>query len=211
MNIPNSLTILRILLIPCYVGLLIYGKFNLALIVLLVAGLTDALDGAIARMKNQYTRLGAVLDPLADKLLLTSGFITLSMIHLIPSWVTILVVSRDVILMLGTAVAHFTDSRVDITPTFLGKGTTFLQLSYVVMVIFSKFPPHRSHRHAASLVRHGLLHALVRVALSLPRLSAHECDSAAKALYCLSLRASSPAQRLCICLTGLGVASRLAW
>jgi cardiolipin synthase len=136
MNIPNSLTILRILLIPCYIGLLIYGKFDLALIVLLVAGLTDALDGAIARMKNQYTRLGAVLDPLADKLLLTSGFITLSMIHLIPSWVTILVVSRDVILMLGTAVAHFTDSRVDLTPTFLGKGTTFLQLSYVVMVIF---------------------------------------------------------------------------
>jgi cardiolipin synthase len=136
MNIPNSLIILRILLIPCYIGLLIYGKFDLALIVLLLAGLTDALDGAIARMKNQYTRLGAVLDPLADKLLLTSGFITLSMIHLIPSWVTILVVSRDVILMLGTAVAHFTDSRVDLTPTFLGKGTTFLQLSYVVMVIF---------------------------------------------------------------------------
>jgi cardiolipin synthase (CMP-forming) len=136
MNIPNSLTILRILLIPCYVGLLVYGKFDQALIVLLVAGLTDALDGAIARMKNQYTRLGAVLDPLADKMLLISGFVTLSMIHLVPSWVTILVVSRDVILMLGTAVAHFTDSRVDLTPTFLGKGTTFLQLSYVVMVIF---------------------------------------------------------------------------
>jgi cardiolipin synthase len=136
MNIPNSLTILRILLIPFYIGLLIYGKYDQALIVLIVAGLTDALDGAIARVKNQYTRLGAVLDPLADKLLLTSGFITLSMIHLIPLWVTILVVSRDVILLLGTAVAHFTDSRVDLTPTFLGKGTTFLQLSYVVTVIF---------------------------------------------------------------------------
>jgi cardiolipin synthase len=73
---------------------------------------------------------------LADKLLLTSGFITLSLIHVIPLWVTILVVSRDLILMLGTAVAHFTDSRVDITPTFLGKGTTFLQLSYIVLVIF---------------------------------------------------------------------------
>ena len=136
MNIPNSLTILRILLIPCYIGLLVYGRFNLALIVLLVAGLTDALDGAIARIKNQHTRLGAVLDPLADKLLLTSGFITLSMIHVIPLWVTIVVVSRDVILLLGTAVAHFTDSRVDLTPTFLGKGTTLLQLTYVVMVIF---------------------------------------------------------------------------
>ncbi|MEP6958499.1 MAG: CDP-alcohol phosphatidyltransferase family protein [Nitrospirota bacterium] len=136
MNIPNSLTILRILLIPFYIGLLIYGRYDQALIVLIVAGITDALDGAIARVRNQYTRLGAVLDPLADKLLLTSGFITLSMIHLIPLWVTILVVSRDVILLLGTAVAHFTDSRVDLTPTFLGKGTTFLQLSYVVMVIF---------------------------------------------------------------------------
>jgi cardiolipin synthase len=136
MNIPNSLTILRILLIPCYIGLLVYGRFDQALIVLIVAGLTDALDGAIARVMNQHTRLGAVLDPLADKLLLTSGFITLSMIHLIPSWVTILVVSRDLILMLGTAVAHFTESRVDITPTFLGKGTTLLQLSYIVTVIF---------------------------------------------------------------------------
>jgi cardiolipin synthase len=136
MNIPNSLTILRILLIPCYIGLLVYDKFNQALIVLLVAGLTDALDGLIARVTNQHTRLGAVLDPLADKLLLTSGFITLSMIHVIPSWVTILVVSRDLILLLGTAVAHFAEFRVDLTPTFLGKGTTFLQLSYVVLVIF---------------------------------------------------------------------------
>jgi cardiolipin synthase len=136
MNIPNSLTILRILLIPCYIGLLVYGRFGQALIVLIVAGLTDALDGLIARVTNQHTRLGAVLDPLADKLLLTSGFITLSMIHLVPLWVTILVVSRDVILLLGTAVAHFTESRVDLTPTFLGKGTTFLQLAYVVTVIF---------------------------------------------------------------------------
>jgi len=136
MNIPNSLTILRILLIPCFIGLLVYGRFTQALIVLLVAGLTDALDGAIARLRNQHTRLGAVLDPLADKLLLTSGFITLSIIHLIPLWVTILVVSRDVILMLGTAVAHFADSHVDISPTFLGKGTTFLQLAYVVTVVF---------------------------------------------------------------------------
>ncbi len=135
MNIPNSLTILRIILIPCYIGLLVYGRFGQALIVLLVAGLTDALDGLIARVTNQHTRLGAVLDPLADKLLLTSGFITLSIIHLVPLWVTILVVSRDVILLLGTAVAHFTESRVDLTPTFLGKGTTFLQLAYVVMVI----------------------------------------------------------------------------
>ena len=159
MNIPNSLTILRILLIPCYIGLLVYGRFGQALIVLIVAGLTDALDGLIARMTNQHTRLGAVLDPLADKLLLTSGFITLSMIHLIPLWVTILVVSRDLILLLGTAVAHFTDSRVDITPTFLGKGTTFLQLSYVVLVIFL------SSRHIDLTVMLPLLFGMVSFTL----------------------------------------------
>jgi cardiolipin synthase len=136
MNIPNSLTLLRILLIPVYIGLLVYEQFDQALIVLLVAGVTDALDGTIARAANQKTRLGAFLDPLADKLLLTSGFITLSTIHVIPSWVTIVVVSRDVMLLLGTAVAQLTETEIDITPTFLGKGTTFLQLSYVLLVIF---------------------------------------------------------------------------
>ena len=136
MNIPNSLTIFRILLIPVYIGLLVYERFDDALIVLLVAGITDALDGTIARAANQRTRLGAFLDPLADKLLLTSGFVTLSSIHLIPSWVTIVVVSRDAMLLLGTAVAQFTESPIDITPTFLGKGTTFLQLTYVLLVIF---------------------------------------------------------------------------
>jgi cardiolipin synthase len=99
------------------------------------------------------------LDPLADKLLLTSGFITLSMIHLIPTWVTILVVSRDLMLMLGTAVAHFTDSRVDITPTFLGKGTTFLQLSYVVLVIFL------SSRHIDPTIMLPLLFGMVSFTL----------------------------------------------
>jgi cardiolipin synthase len=136
MNIPNSLTILRILLIPVYVGLLVYERFDAAMGVLLLAGVTDALDGTIARAANQRTPLGAFLDPLADKLLLTSGFITLSAIHLIPSWVTIVVVSRDVMLLLGTAVAQFTESNINIAPTFLGKGATFLQLSYVLLVIF---------------------------------------------------------------------------
>lgn len=135
MNVPNSLTILRILLIPVYVGFMTYGKYGLALLALLVAGLTDAVDGPIARKLNQRTRLGTFLDPLADKLLLTSGFISLSMLHLVPSWLVILVVSRDVILLLGTAVAHVTNTPIDITPTLLGKGTTLLQLSYVLLVV----------------------------------------------------------------------------
>lgn len=106
MNVPNSLTMLRILLIPVYVGLLNYEQFDCALAVLFVAGLTDALDGIIARVADQRTRLGEVLDPLADKLMLTTGFITLSVMHSVPLWLTILVASRDLMLMLGAAVAH---------------------------------------------------------------------------------------------------------
>lgn len=135
MNIPNSLTLLRILLVPVFIGFMTYGEYGYAFGALLVAGLTDAIDGPIARRLNQRTKLGTVLDPLADKLLLTSSFISLAMLHLVPSWLVILVVSRDVILLLGTAVAHVTNTPIDVTPTFLGKGTTLLQLGYVLLVV----------------------------------------------------------------------------
>ncbi|MCP9454671.1 MAG: CDP-alcohol phosphatidyltransferase family protein [Nitrospira sp.] len=135
MNIPNSLTILRILLIPVLIGCMTYGEYGLALAVLLCAGLTDAVDGLIARRLNQQTKLGMFLDPLADKLLLTSGFLSLASLHLVPSWLVILVVSRDVILLLGTAVAHLTASRLDVTPTIWGKGTTALQLAYLFLAV----------------------------------------------------------------------------
>lgn len=135
MNIPNSLTILRILLIPVFIGFMTYRQYGYALAALLCAGVTDALDGLVARMTNQQTRLGEILDPLADKLLLTSAFLTLAALRLVPSWVVILVVSRDVILMLGTVVAHVTNVSIDIRPTVLGKGTTLCQLTYVLLVV----------------------------------------------------------------------------
>ena len=135
MNVPNSLTILRILLIPVFIGLLVYGRYDGALAVLIVAGITDGLDGTIARAANQRTRLGSYLDPLADKLLLTSGFLTLSILHVIPVWISIVVVSRDLILVSGALLVRLTDSTVDLSPTALGKGTTFIQLAYIVVVV----------------------------------------------------------------------------
>jgi cardiolipin synthase (CMP-forming) len=135
MNVPNSLTILRILLIPVYIGFMTYGSYGFALLTLLIAGLTDAIDGHLARKLNQRTRLGTLLDPLADKLLLTSSFISLAILHLVPSWLVILVVSRDIILLLGTVVAHVTNTPINVTPTFLGKGTTLFQLSYVLLIV----------------------------------------------------------------------------
>jgi len=135
MNLPNSLTILRILLLPVFIGFLLYERYEYSLAVLLLAGLTDGLDGTIARVANQRTRLGAYLDPVADKLLLTSGFVTLSVLHLVPSWIAIVVVSRDMMLMTGTLLARLTESQLDISPTLLGKGTTLVQLSYLILVV----------------------------------------------------------------------------
>src|SRR5436309_13339776 len=130
MNLPNSLTILRILLIPVFIGFLLYDRYDYSLAVLLLAGLTDGLDGTIARVANQRTRLGAFLDPLADKLLLTSGFVTLSILHLVPLWSAILVVSRALILITGTLLAQRTESHVYSSPTPPGKRTTLFQHSY---------------------------------------------------------------------------------
>ncbi len=135
MNIPNSLTIFRILLIPVFVGLLLYERYEYSLGILVLAGLTDGLDGIIARVANQRTQLGAFLDPLADKLLLSSGFITLAILHALPLWVAILVVSRDLILISGALLVQLTESRVELSPTLLGKGTTVLQLVYVIVVV----------------------------------------------------------------------------
>ena len=135
MNLPNSLTILRILLIPFFIGFLTYGRYSWALWTLLIAGVTDILDGVIARMANQRTKLGAYLDPLADKLLLTSAFVTLSILHLVPGWVAIVIVSRDLILVAGTLVLHLTQIPIEVVPTALGKSTTLIQLAYLALAL----------------------------------------------------------------------------
>jgi cardiolipin synthase len=134
-NLPNSLTVLRILLVPVFVGLLLYGHYDAALITLLIAALTDILDGMVARITDQRTRLGEYLDPLADKLMLMSAIITLSVLNFIPLWAVIVVVSRDAILLAGTLIANLTETNINISPTALGKGTTFAQICYVIAVM----------------------------------------------------------------------------
>ena len=135
MNLPNSLTVLRIILIPFFVGFLIYGHYGLALLTLIVAGITDILDGVIARMANQRTKLGAYLDPLADKLLLTSAFVTLAILHLVPIWVAIVVLSRDLIIVAGTLLLYITQTPLEVVPTVLGKGATLTQLLYLALAL----------------------------------------------------------------------------
>src|ERR671934_121529 len=99
MGLANRLTVLRILLIPVFVALLVYRKPRLALAVFALAALTDLLDGYVARRQGSQSRLGAFLDPLADKLLLTASFATLTYLRVLPAWIMIVVISRDLILM----------------------------------------------------------------------------------------------------------------
>lgn len=135
MNLPNLLTIVRILLAPLFVYLFVYGYTRWALGVFLAAGLTDAVDGAVARMWHQQTDLGRYLDPLADKLLLASAFVVLGVTGWIPFWVLLIVVSRDIILVIGSVVMHVTQGGFDVNPTLLGKVTTFLQIVLVFLAL----------------------------------------------------------------------------
>jgi len=135
MNLPNIITLIRVILIPFFVDLMIYGYYRTALLVFIVACLTDALDGMIARLTNSKTELGAFLDPMADKLLIVSSFVTLAILTKIPVWLVIIVVSRDIILTLGSLVIYFTGHSLTIKPSVTGKATTFMQLLVVTRTL----------------------------------------------------------------------------
>jgi len=132
MGLPNWLTLLRILLIPFFVTLLVYRETWWALVVFCLASLTDMLDGYIARSHDRKTRLGAFLDPVADKLLLTSAFVTLTYLRMVPFWITAVVVSRDLILSVGVLVIHVSGGTVHPAPTWIGKASTALQMATVL-------------------------------------------------------------------------------
>jgi len=138
MNIPNFLSLLRIILVPVFVIFLIQDSYIKALIVFTIAGLTDALDGTLARLLNEQTKLGAFLDPLADKLLLSTSFISLSIFGLIPGWLTVIVISRDFIILLGIVILSMMSITYEIHPLFVSKITTALQIGTVFLTLFLK-------------------------------------------------------------------------
>ena len=140
LTIANQLTILRIVLIPAFVLLVVYGRLGAALLVFVTAGLTDALDGLIARRAGQRTSLGAWLDPMADKLLLVTTFIVLTLPDVpltnhLPLWLTVVVISRDIVIIGVVAVVNLAIGPRTFRPSFLGKATTaaFIVTSVVIM------------------------------------------------------------------------------
>jgi cardiolipin synthase len=141
MTVPNILTLSRVLMTFLLMWLLVNRKMNLALVVFFLAGMTDGLDGLIARLFHQKSRFGAVLDPLADKFLLVSSFLILGYLGLIPVWLILIAVARDVIIVLGTAMLVFLRFQVTVQPTLFGKLTTLMQGLSVLLALSSSLVP----------------------------------------------------------------------
>ena len=136
LNVPNTLTLGRIVAVPAFLVLLSDGSSVAALVVIVAAAVTDAADGAIARLTNTKTTLGAYLDPLADKLLLLSAFIALAFLDEVPRWLTVIVLSRDAVIVTGFFLLFvLTQRTIEIRPSVFGKGTTFFQLISVIAVL----------------------------------------------------------------------------
>ena len=144
----NQLTLLRMLLIPAFVILVIYGHLGWALVVFATAGITDGLDGLIARRSGQKTRLGAWLDPMADKLLLVTTFIVLTLPGLglanrLPIWLTVLIISRDVVIVLTVAIISLAIGPRTFQPTIFGKTATATYIvTAVVAMLFNYLGYH---------------------------------------------------------------------
>lgn len=138
LTIPNLITLARILLTPLFIIFLIQGKYFKALLIFLLAGLSDLADGLVARMWQQRSPLGEYLDPLADKLLMSASFVTLSISRVIPPWLTVVVLSRDLIIALGVVIFRLANLPLQISPSRLGKWTTTLQISTILLVLVGK-------------------------------------------------------------------------
>ncbi|MBW1829697.1 MAG: CDP-alcohol phosphatidyltransferase family protein [Deltaproteobacteria bacterium] len=141
MTVPNLITSLRIILTPIFIIYLIDDKTLPALIVFTIAGLSDAADGFIARVFNQKSKLGAILDPIADKLLLVTAFVMLSVKDFVPSWLTVIVISRDLLILLAVLILFLSKENVEMRPAFISKITTCLQLATVFNVLFADYFP----------------------------------------------------------------------
>ena len=136
-HLPNALTVLRLLLVPPLAILLLREDYSTALWVTAIAGLTDALDGALARLFGWQSWLGGVLDPLADKLLLVTGYACLWWQGIIPDWLAALVLVRDLVIVAGALAYHRLVQRLQPAPSLLGKLTTFAQLIFLLACLLS--------------------------------------------------------------------------
>ncbi|MFO7556229.1 MAG: CDP-diacylglycerol--glycerol-3-phosphate 3-phosphatidyltransferase [Desulfobacterales bacterium] len=140
-NIPNILTVMRILLTPLFVIFLLKDMFHFALIVFTVAAISDILDGLLARYFNQHSLLGAYLDPIADKLLLASAFVSLAVLKTVPAWLAVIVLSRDILIITGIAVFAISDIHIEMNPSLVSKWTTVAQVLTIFLILLNPMIP----------------------------------------------------------------------
>lgn len=139
MNLPNLLSLLRIFMVAPFLIAVIYERHALALAIFVLAGFTDFLDGYLARHLEQKSVLGTFLDPLGDKLLGTVAFIALSVQGLLPAWLAVIVVAKDLYVALGAGILHYSGNLTVALPSFWGKFATLLQIVTVSLVLFGTF------------------------------------------------------------------------
>jgi cardiolipin synthase (CMP-forming) len=136
LNLPNFLTLCRIASIPIFLTFLTRQRYTLALSVFVAAAVTDGLDGTVARWFDSRTELGAFLDPFADKLMLVSAFVVLTIHGDLPGYLLSVVMIRDIVIVVGyLMISFFTGERVPVRPSYLGKSSTVLQLACVIAVL----------------------------------------------------------------------------
>lgn len=149
LTIPNLLTFLRMALIPLFAILLVYNREGWALILFTIAGVSDGIDGFVARRFKQESELGTIIDPIADKLLMTTAFIMLSWPGVlevsrflpVPFWVTATVIGRDVLIVTVAASITVMTGFRDFVPSWLGKASTFVQVVAVIMILVAATYP----------------------------------------------------------------------
>ncbi|MFH1825097.1 MAG: CDP-alcohol phosphatidyltransferase family protein [Candidatus Firestonebacteria bacterium] len=133
-TLPNILTVLRILSTPLFV-IFFKTDIKIATLIFIVAMITDILDGIIARINKSRSTLGSILDPLADKILINTAFLLLASTILIPDWMVVTIISRDIILILGWLLIFIITSNIKIEPSIFGKFTNFLQSTSVILLL----------------------------------------------------------------------------
>jgi len=137
-QLPNIISVLRIILVVPTAWALVEERYQLGLILFVVAGVSDALDGFLAKTFGWQSRLGGFLDPLADKLLLVAGFLAVGWLGLVPLWLVVLVILRDVVIVTGALIYHFRVGRFEAEPTLISKVNTAMQIALVLVVVVDK-------------------------------------------------------------------------
>lgn len=136
-NLPNFLSVLRILLVPPVVFYMLQHNYMPALVLFVIAGVTDSLDGWLAKRFNWQSHLGEILDPLADKLLLVSSYIVFAWLSLLPVWLVITVILRDIIIVVGGISYRIFFGSIEIVPTYISKLNTLMQIVLIAVMLVS--------------------------------------------------------------------------